>query len=87
MKPKFTPKISYTPQRVKSRRPNTKAEAKVAWSASKKRAKELEAAVQWCLENNASGYLALKSGLFPSIKHCNTIDRRLKGDIVAGKEK
>lgn len=65
MKPKLTPKICYIPQRVKRRRPNTRIEAKVAWSATKKRPKEIEAAVQWCRENNATGYLALKSGLFP----------------------
>lgn len=52
-----------------------------------KRTAEIEAAVQWCRENKASGYLALKSGLFPSIKHRNTIDRRLNGEIVTGKEK
>lgn len=69
------------------RRPNNKAEAKVAFSNSKRKSLELEAAIEWCNENNSSGYMAIKSGLFPLIKHRRTIDIRLKGSVVQGQEK
>ena len=86
MRPTFRPRVLLSTTKSK-RRPNNKAEAKVAFSNSKRKSLELEAAIEWCNENNSSGYMAIKSGLFPLIKHRRTIDIRLKGSVVQGQEK
>ena len=38
-------------------------------------------AVEWCIENNARGHAAIKTGLFNLIKDRGTIDRRLDGKV------
>ena len=45
------------------------AEATVHRSSITKKESQLEKAVAWCRENECCVYLALKSGLFPLIKH------------------
>ena len=52
-----------------------------------KREDELRNAVVWCRENNARGWSAVKSGLFPLIKDCRTINKRLDGEIRTGHER
>ena len=63
------------------------AEAKVARKKITAKEEQLKAAVEWCGEHNVRGYSAVKSGLFPLVKNRRTIDKRLDGVIVTGKEK
>ena len=72
---------------VTKRRPNTRVEAIVARSNTKKKKAQLNAAVKWCKENNSRGHAALKTGLFSLIKSRSTIDNRLDGKIITGCEK
>ena len=47
--------------------------------------KQLTAAVQYCKDNDCSGYAALSSGKFPLIKDPRTINKRLDADIEEAK--
>ena len=67
--------------------PNTRAEAIVARSNTKKKEAQLNAAVKWCKENNARGHAALKTVLFNLIGSRSTIENRLDGKIITGCEK
>jgi len=67
--------------------PNNKAEATVARKNITEKEKQLDAAVEWCNQNNVKGYTAIKSCKFPLIKNRRTIDKRLDGEIVTGQEK
>ena len=69
------------------RKPNTKAEARVARPNIKTKQAQIRAAVKWCLENNARSYAALKTGVFSLIKSRSTIDSRFDGKVVTGSEK
>ena len=40
-----------------------------------------------CVENGKRGYAALKTGLFPLIKDCEAMTKRLDGKIVTGEER
>ena len=44
-------------------------------------------AVMACVENGKRGYAALKTGLFPLIKDCEAMTKRLDGKIVTGEER
>ena len=48
---------------------------------------QITKAVEWCIENNARGHAALKTGMFNLIKDRGTIDRRLDGKVKTGIEK
>ena len=61
-----------------------------AYTARKKlfhKEKELKAAVAWCKKYNKGGFAALRTGLFPNIKCHKTINCRLSGKVVTGREK
>ena len=66
---------------------NNKAEALVAQKMRERKAAQLQEACAWCIENNARGYKALSTGLFPLIKDKATINRRLDKKVTTGKEK
>ena len=51
------------------------------------REEQLKDAVNWCQEHKCRGYSAIKSKLFPLLKDCRTIDKRLDGKILTGEEK
>ena len=42
---------------------------------------QFQEAVDYCLQNDCKEYKALKSGLFPLIRHVKTIKRRLELEI------
>ena len=44
--------------------------------------RQLEDAIEWCKTSGKKGYAAIKTGLFPLIKDCGTIDRRLNGNVI-----
>ena len=67
--------------------PSSKAEAIVARKATEAKNEQLTRAVTWCKEHNVRGYTAIKSGLFPLIKDRQTINSRLDGKIVNGRER
>lgn len=68
-------------------KPTNKARAAVRRDQISERESQLNAAVQWCQHNNKRGWAAINSGLFPLIKDLRTINKRLDGIIVTGKEK
>ena len=86
MKPKLNLRIKFN-SRLGITVPNNKAEATVVINSINKKEQELQEAVQWCLDNNARGYKALKTSLFPLIKDRETINRRLGGKVITGSEK
>ena len=51
------------------------------------RERQLEIAVQYCREHNCRGYAAISAGVCPLVKDKRTINGRLDGTIIAGKEK
>ncbi|XP_065679117.1 uncharacterized protein LOC136093875 [Hydra vulgaris] len=71
----------------KSRNLSTKADAIVARKHTNDKNKQLEAAINWCKKFNGRGQAALKTGLFPLIKDRETINRRLDGKVINGKER
>ncbi|XP_065640013.1 uncharacterized protein LOC136072675 [Hydra vulgaris] len=71
----------------KSRNLSTKADAIVARKHTNDKNKQLEAAINWCKKFNGRGQAALKTGLFPLIKDRETINRRLDGKVIKGKER
>ena len=56
-------------------------------NASKRKAMEMDEAVDWCRENGKRGWSAVQSGLFPSIKAHRTINKRLDGVMKEGEQK
>ena len=86
MKPKFETRIQLVSPTSK-RKPNTKAEARVAKSNIKTKQAQIRASVKWCQENTARSYAALETGLFPLTKSRSTIGSRLNGKVVTGSEK
>ena len=87
MKPKFSLKIQKLNGNSPTSNPNTKAEAVVARKRIDKKNDQITKAVEWCIENNAHGHAALKTGMFNLIKDRGTIDRRLDGKMKTGIEK
>ena len=67
-------------------KPNSKAEAIIQRKHLNNQEAQFEEAVQWCKTNGKKGYSALKTRMFPLIKDCGTIDRRLKGKKLNGKK-
>ena len=55
---------------------NQQAESVVQRRKIEDKEEQLIAAVRYCRENDCRGYRAIKSGLFPLIKHRKTIDDR-----------
>ena len=86
MSSKFNLRIKTTQSRRGSKA-NNKAEALVAQKKRERKAAQLEEACRWCIENNARGYKALSTGLFPLIKYKATINNRLDNKVITGKEK
>ena len=68
-------------------KPSNKARAAVIRDAINSKQKQLDAAVQWCHENNRRGWAAVNSWLFPSIKDYRTINKRIDGIITTGNKK
>ena len=68
-------------------KPSNKTRAAVIRDAINSKQKQLDAAVQWCHENNRRGWAAVNSGLFPSIKDYRTINKQIDGIITTGNEK
>ena len=68
-------------------KPTNKAKSSVIRDNINMRNCQLEDAVMWCQENNKRGWAAINSGMFPMIKDLRTINKRLDGVIVTGKEK
>lgn len=58
------------------------SKAKLLKEQQKVRNDQLAAAVQYCRKNNCRGFSAVKYGLFPLIKDCRTINKRLDGLVV-----
>lgn len=85
VKPKFNVRLNASRNGI--RVPNNKAEATVVRRHTVSKEIQLQEAVDWCRANNARGYKALQTGLFPLIKDRETINRRLDGTIVNGSEK
>ena len=48
---------------------------------------QMDKALEWCRENTKRGYAALKTGQFPLIKDPKSINKRLDGLVINGKEK
>ena len=65
-------------------KPSNKARAAGIRDVINSKQKQLDAAVQWCHENNKRGWAAVNSGLFPSIKDYRTINKQIDGIITAG---
>ena len=85
MRPKFNLRVNASHRNI--RVPNNKAEATILRRNTNNKELQLQEAVEWCLQYNARGYKALKTGMFPLIKDRETINRRLDGTIVTGLEK
>ena len=85
MSSKFNLRIKTTQSRRS--KANNKAEALVVQKKRERKAAQLEEACRWCIENNARGYKALSTGLFPLIKDKATINNRLDNKVITGKEK
>lgn len=51
------------------------------------RQKHLRVAVQYCRRNNFRGSAAISAGVCPDIKDSRTINKRLDGVLLIGKEK
>ena len=83
MKPTFN--IRVKPSTRSGSKANNKAEA--LEKRREKKAAQLEEACAWCIENNARGYKAISTGLFPLIKDKATINRRLDKQVTTDKEK
>ena len=66
--------------------PTSIPKSKILKDQQKLREKQLLNAVLYCQQNNCRGYTAVKSGLFPLIKDCRTINKRLDGGSI-GDEK
>ena len=68
-------------------KPTSAARSLVMRDTIVQRNQQLDEAVEWCRENNKRGWAACNSGLFPLIKDRRTINKRLDGDVITGKEK
>ena len=79
--------MKFSTKKGRMSNPNNNVEATVCRSAIMKRESQPQEAVAWCREHNCCGYLALKSGLFPLIKHGRTIDDRLDNKVITGQER
>ena len=77
MKPRFTLRI----QRL------SKARCVITREKQNQREKQFDDAVNWCRTHNTRGYAAIASGNFSLIRDPRTINKRLDGYIVTGKEK
>jgi hypothetical protein len=66
---------------------DTSAKATVRRSQLTIKEGELNRAVDYCKENNCRGYKAISNGIFPNIKDARTINVRLHGKVITGKEK
>ena len=66
---------------------DTSAKATVRRSQLTLKEGELNRAVDYCKENNCRGYKAISNGICPNIKDARTINARLYGKVITGKEK
>ncbi|CAB3988786.1 Hypothetical predicted protein [Paramuricea clavata] len=66
---------------------DTSAKATVRRSQLTLKEGELNRAVDYCKENNCRGYKAISNGICPNIKDARTINARLDGKVITGKEK
>ena len=48
---------------------------------------QLQEAVDWCIINEARGWAALKTGMFPLIKDARSVNSRLDGGVQNGAER
>ena len=72
---------------LQSMHANSKTEAAMARRFTNAKNDQLQAAVQYCKDNNVRGHKALQTGQFPLIKDRETINRRLDGKIKTGEER
>ena len=81
MKPKFQSRL----QKLHSVRSKSKADAVVGRQFTNAKSKQIQDAVNYCIENGCRGFKALNTGLFPMVKDRETINKRLDGKIKHGK--
>ena len=80
-------KIVFYEPKCSLRRHQSAAHDRILKQQSEKKSKQIEDAVNYCIENSCRGYKALKTGNYPLIKDARTINGRLDGLIKNGEEK
>lgn len=68
------------------RRHQSAAHDRILKQHSKKKHKQIDDAVKYCIENSCRGYKALVTGNYPLIKDARTINKRLDGVLKNGDE-
>ena len=64
----------------------SKSEWKVRARRIARKEAQLQGAIKYYLEMKCRGHAAVKTGLFPLLKHGSTIDRRMDGKCAALRE-
>ena len=86
VKPKFVMKVKQQPNPHNINKRRSKTHAKIARETINRKEDEMNAAVQWCKDNNKRGWAALKTGLFGTICDARAINRRLDGEVETSRE-
>ena len=84
---KFTMRIKNKTDILRGTRHLSAAHDKMIYKTTRVKEEQLNAAVEYCRENDCKGYAALSTGRFPMIKDPRTINNRLENIIVTGEEK